>query len=563
MIQDSLKDMPSYIPARVLNEYTYCPRIAYIEWRQGEFKENRHTLDGTFKHRNVDREKGALPSSHSEEFPDNVKVHSLWLSAPTTSISSRIDLIEVEKNEVIPVDYKRGHMPDIPEKSWDADRIQVCAQGLILQENGYSCSRGYIYYIASKRRAEVLFTNSLIEQTKQTIADIYDTFSRGKIPPPLENSKKCEGCSLAGICLPDEIHYLNTERKIKSSDNSVIRRLLVPRLEAMPLYVQEQGAYIKKKGGLLVIYKKGEKISEVKAIDISQVTILGNVQFTTQAMRFCLERGIPISYHTYGGRLIGLMVNTHHKNVELRMKQFQYAINPEFQLSLARSFVHGKIENSRTFLKRNAPGISRNITTQLQKNARDALKAPSIDTLLGIEGMAAKTYFASFSGMFKSQDEHPAFDFEKRNRRPPADPVNAMLSFCYTLLVKDMLMACSAAGFDPFLGFFHQPHYGRPALALDLMEELRPIIADSTVIWVINNRYLTPEDFIIRGKNCSMTRQGRKKLILAYEKRMDALVSHPLFGYKISYRRILSVQARLLGRYLYGEINHYPSFRTR
>jgi CRISPR-associated protein Cas1 len=165
--------------------------------------------------------------------------------------------------------------------------------------------------------------------------------------------------------------------------------------------------------------------------------------------------------------------------------------------------------------------------------------------------------------MLKGGDAIAQFDMDGRNRRPPRDPINAMLSFTYSLLVKDCAMAVGVTGMDPLLGFLHKPRYGRPALALDLMEEMRPLIADSTVIAAINTGVVDANDFVRGAAGCGIKDHARKKLIAAYERRVDQLVSHPLFGYRISYRRLLEVQARLLGRVLTGEIASYPAFRTR
>jgi CRISPR-associated protein Cas1 len=155
------------------------------------------------------------------------------------------------------------------------------------------------------------------------------------------------------------------------------------------------------------------------------------------------------------------------------------------------------------------------------------------------------------------------FDFTGRNRRPPLDPVNCMLSYAYSLLAKDLAVACLIVGFDPFMGLYHRPRYGRPALALDLMEEFRPIVADSVALWAANNGVVSPGDFVRRGPAVAFRPAGRRKFIEAYEKRLDALVTHPVFGYRLSYRRVLEVQARLLGRVLLGELREYPAFRTR
>ena len=153
--------------------------------------------------------------------------------------------------------------------------------------------------------------------------------------------------------------------------------------------------------------------------------------------------------------------------------------------------------------------------------------------------------------------------FETRNRRPPADPINAVLSFCYSMLCKEATVALHQVGLDPFQGFLHQPRYGRPSLALDLMEEFRPLIADSATLRVFNERRLTRDDFFFAGIGCSLKRASKKTLIAAFEQRMSEELTHPVFGYKASYRRCLSLQARLLARYLTREIDQYPGLETR
>ena len=187
--------------------------------------------------------------------------------------------------------------------------------------------------------------------------------------------------------------------------------------------------------------------------------------------------------------------------------------------------------------------------------------ADSLQTLLGIEGAAARVYFANFGAMIRSSSS--AFDFRTRNRRPPKDPVNAVLSFLYSMLIRQAMVSAMQVGFDPYMGFYHQPRYGRPALALDLAEEFRPLAADSATLTLFNNGELKEKDFIHRAGAVSLTQEGRKAVIRAFERRMDTLITHPLFQYSISYRRIMEVQARLLGRHLLGELAKYPAFTTR
>jgi CRISPR-associated protein Cas1 len=552
-------DTPDLVPTRMVNEYVYCPRLAYIEWVQADFAENDDVAEGRFRHRRVDEEKGALPD---EIGPDDViHARSVMLSSPAENIIARIDVVEGDGAEVIPVDYKRGAVPDVPDRAWEADRVQLCAQGLVLKDNGYECAGGAIYYVESKTKVSVTFDAELTAKTREAVTGIRAMAQNGVIPPPLIDSPKCLRCSLAGICLPDETNMLAGRIQ---PDTETLRRILPARDDALPLYVQLQGARIGKSGEVFEVRSKNEKVAESRIFETSHVAIFGNVQVSTQALQEMCIRGIPLSLFTTGGWYYGSVSGMPHKNVELRLAQYSAANDRDKCLALARKMIAGKIDNCRTLLMRNHTQLPEKASDELKRYADSARGASDAGSLLGFEGMAARTYFSLFSGMLKLKSgETMAFDFQGRNRRPPLDPVNALLSYAYALLVKDVTIALQAVGFDPYLGFYHTLRYGRPSLALDLMEEFRPIIGDSVVLWVINNRVLTREDFIKRGHAVALTPDARKKFIQAYEKRLDTLVTHPVFGYRISYRRVLEVQARLLGRYLTGEISEYPSFKTR
>jgi CRISPR-associated protein Cas1 len=220
-------------------------------------------------------------------------------------------------------------------------------------------------------------------------------------------------------------------------------------------------------------------------------------------------------------------------------------------------------------LQRNHIEPPRRELREMKRLANWAESAVSLPELLGIEGAAARIYFGHFAGMIKPKDDFQGgsdgltFDFTTRNRRPPRDGVNALLSLGYSLLAKDLTVACYAVGFDPMIGFYHQPRHGRPALALDLMEPLRPLVADSAVLSAINTRMVTEGDLTRAGAAVSLKPKGRKAFFRAYEQRMDTLVTHPMFDYRVSYRRLLEIQARLLAKVLGGELSEYPVFVTR
>ncbi len=560
---------PELVPARMLNEYAYCPRLAYLEWVQGEFADSVDTVEGRFQHRRVDRPSGKLPSRSGSDgadmgeedgdSPETIHARSVLLSDDALGAIARIDLIEGQGNVVTPVDYKHGTAPDVPEGAWEPERVQVCIQGLLLRANGYACTQGMLYFVESRQRVAVPFDDALVSRTLDLLSGIRAMAASGRIPEPLVDSPKCPRCSLAGICLPDEVNFLSPDGpSIRPED---VRRMSPARDDSVPVYVQTQGAVVGKSGGQLEVKQKGEVLQKVRLMEISHLALFGNVQVTAQAVQELCDRDIPICYFSYGGWFRGITNGMGHKNVELRCRQYLGAMTPDTALSISRRMVFGKIKNSRTMLRRNHRKLPPSILPELNRLADRALTAPSLETLLGIEGAAARTYFSEFRGMIKN--ESLDFDFRGRNRRPPRDPVNAVLSFLYAMLTKQATITALTVGFDPYLGFYHQPRYGRPALALDLVEEFRPLIADSVCLTLINNGELGPEHFITRGGATALTQNGRRRVIEAYERRMDTLVTHPLFGYQVSYRRVLEMQARLLSRHLLGELPAYPAFRTR
>jgi CRISPR-associated protein Cas1 len=350
------------------------------------------------------------------------------------------------------------------------------------------------------------------------------------------------------------------------------------------LYLNTQGARVGCSEGVLQVREKEKLTDEVRLLDVAHVAVFGNVQVSTQAIQRMLDADVPISWLTTGGWFYGITRGHGLPNVLSRIAQFRAAADPVRCLALAREFVRGKIHNHRVFFMRNHASPPERVKNRLGVAREDARTAESLAELLGIEGAAAAEYFAEFAGFLRASpapDELDAplpesgaaactgdsdwvrFDFRTRNRRPPADPVNAMLSLAYSLLAKECTLAAIAVGLDPYVGFYHQPRHGRPALALDVMEEFRPLIAESVVITAINNRMIGPGDFVRAGNAVNFSAPGRKQFIVAFEQRMNALITHPVFEYKVSYRRALELQMRILARVLTGELESYIPFMTR
>ena len=582
---ETVRDLPDLLPARMLNEFMYCPRLFYYEWVQGLFQSSADTIEGAHQHASGDRHEDELVSPE-ELGAETFRVRGVMLSSESLGLIARMDVVEVGAGRVAPVDYKRGRprQGESGPEPWPTDLAQVLAQVLILRDQGYVVDEGWVYYRESRQRVRVPLTEDTERWLRANVAEARATARHRLIPPPLVDSPKCPRCSLVGICLPDETVQVlgiepdaeqqgqlllfdmgpNTGNRLQSGLEEV-RRLVPARDDARPLYVTGYGLSIGKKGERLEVREAGALVQDVRLNDVSQVNIFGPVSVTGAVVQVLADSDKPISYFSMGGWFHAMTTGPGGRNVLLRRDQFLRAGDEAWCLDLARRLVITKIRNQRTLLQRNHADAPPQVLSRLKQQCDRASSAGSLESLLGIEGTAASLYFGAFAGMLKAgaDDGGTAFEFTHRNRRPPRDPVNAMLSFAYSLLAKDVAVVCHGVGLDPYMGFFHKPRFGRPALALDLMEGFRPLVGDSVVITAINTRMVTADDFVKAGQAVAMTRAGRSRFLRAYEQRMDQLVTHPVFGYRISYRRVLEVQARLLARYITGETRTYPGFETR
>ena len=586
---------PDYLPARMLNEFAYCPRLFYYEWVEGVFAHNVETVEGALRHSKMDSKTDALPAAEEIDETDKIHSRSVTLSSDRCGLIAKMDLTEGTEGRVTPVDYKRGSPRKAEDGSlelWDSDRYQLAAQAIVLRDNGYCCEEGVVYYVATKQRVRLPIDDALLTETLDMVQEARSTAENGVMPPPLVDSPKCPRCSLVGICLPDEtaachrfvpdtgrfkqltLFDVEPTRGADTISNEIdgeIRRLVPARDDLRPLYLNTQGMRVGVSGGVLQVREKQKLVQEVRIGEICQLNVMGNIQISTQAIQTLCRQEIPIAYFTQGGWFYGVTQGLGIKNIYLRRDQFRLADVPSFCLRFARALIAGKIRNQRTMLQRNHIEPPSSAIAQLKCLYEDTDHAQSLEELLGIEGNAARVYFQNFSGMIKTEtnnvdtgtNQGVTFDFDGRNRRPPRDPVNALLSLAYSLLSKDLSVTTKIVGFDPYLGFYHQPRFGRPSLALDLMEPFRPLIADSAVLTAINTRMVTLSDFIQAGQTTALRPSGRKAFFHAYEQRMDSLATHPLFGYRVNYRRILEIQARLLARVLTGEMTTYPVFTTR
>lgn len=583
--------MSALIPLRMLNEYVYCPRLFHLEHVQGLFRESADTVSGAFQHKRSESNRPKVRRKTKEAEPPtdeqpNFFTKNLSLSSEKLGITGKLDAVEEEDGRWAPLEGKHSAGPKgtagfdvesfhLNPDVWPSDQIQVCAQGLLLRENGLRSDFGWIYYRGSKTKVKLEFTDDLVKAVLAVIAKA----ARAQLepmPPPLVDSPKCVRCSLNVFCLPDEINKL--AGKIGEP-----RRIIPGRDDAGVMYVVTQGAHLSKRGEAIVIEANGEKVDEVPLKDIAHVALFGHVQISTEALHLLMASQRTVSFLSAAGRLLGTASAPITKNVALRVAQYQRFEREDLRLLLSREIVQAKVENQRTLLRRNAKGGS----TALEIMKTVSAEIPGAADLAGLrghEGKAGQIYFEAFPEIIGGrEDAAPGqatfaeisgaegwsperagfFRMDGRNKRPPKDPVNAMLSFGYALLARDLVAALIGVGMDPYFGFYHSMEAGRPALALDMMEPFRPLVVDSMVLRLINTGQMKPSHFNVAETDVQMTKEGRGAFIAGYERRMDELVTHPVFGYKISYRRVLDVECRLLGRFLEGEISEYKPLRTR
>lgn len=498
------EDVPRLLPARILNEHVYCPRLAYLEWSDRRFEESADTAEGSFVHRRVHQERG-VPPERGEPGEDAPAATAITLSSEELGLIAKIDVLEPRGDAVVPIEYKRGAPRTGPYPLWEPEAVQLCAQVLLLREAGYRVDEAEVYFAAARSRRRIAISAALVERTIRSIRELRANAARQMPPAPLVDSPKCPRCSLIGICLPDEVNAL------RLGGSGRPRRLVAADKPAGPLHANEQGTQLSKRGRRVVqLSGDGEQLASARLIDVSHIAVFGNVNVGSALLRACFETGIPVLWFTYGGWLRGYAAGPGPGNVQARIRQHRAAQIGEPWLPSA--FVAGKIANCRTLIRRHAKGDLQRPLAQLAALAKQAQNARSAESLLGIEGTAARIYFGRFGDLLRPPGESLSFAFDKRNRRPPRDPVNSLLSFAYALLLKDVTAAAIAAGLEPDVGFFHRPRFGRPALALDLAEEFRPLIADSTVLTAVNNGEVRAGDFIARAGGVSLTQAGRRRL---------------------------------------------------
>jgi CRISP-associated protein Cas1 len=557
-------------PARNVAEYVYCPRLFYFMEVEGIHLPSDDTELGNRIHRRVDEpsSEGAVQAAVQGNAPKTVR--SLILTSQSLGLTATLDLAEINGHVAVPVEYRKGKPHHIAFSAdndsdliepWPTDRIQIGLQAILLEEAGYTVTQAILYYAAEKRRLAIPFDQSLRDEALAML-EAAKYASCGSRPLPLVNDPRCPRCSLQPICLPDEIN--NQRESIDGNGNKSPRKMWPPRDDGIHLVAQQDSVKVGVRGGAMVVSDKdGKKLKEVPLAGLESLSLLGSVQLSTQAIQTLADRGIPVAYLTAGGRMVAMLDPLDSASADTRRAQVRRFDDPAACIELSRALIAAKIVNQRTLLMRDYNGdLPPRLTKDLCAQADLAAKAINIDSIRGHEGQAAALYFGHFAGMFKT-DLAAEFDVNGRKRRPPPDPINSALSFAYSMLTHECTSALRTARLEPSIGAFHVSRPGRPALSLDLMEPFRPLIADSVVITAFNRGELKTGHFLRTAAGCMFTDDGRKAFFSVYGRRMTDEVTHPVFGYRLSYRRMIMLHARMIAAWLLGEVPTLSFLTTR
>lgn len=526
------------LPISLVAHQVFCPRRAWLE-AAGENTDTFQMAAGDHAHKAVD---GAASSRPGRLTAINVASAELGLTGRCDSVEVADDgALTVIEHKVTPV----RRTPTITA----AMRIQLALQVIALVEAGHRVAGQAVYFSNHNTKVDVDLDEEDLAQARVAVEQTRRTLESTVAPPVLEDDPRCGRCSHVDVCLPDERALEPVQRRIVASDP-----------ETQVLHLSTPGSRASISRGRIVVKKGDERIGSVPIERVQGMVVHGNVDLSGALIRELLWRSLPIVWATSRGRTVGWARSAKGPNGSARPRQ--HIASHQGRIDLARQFVSAKIGNQATLLRRlgNAPEV----VQRLREDSRRAQIAESVADLFGIEGAAAARYFDSFSTMLNNDvlDNH-GLRSVTRTRRPANDAMNAALNFTYGLLTGDLISACSACGLDPHAGFLHSSNRNKPALALDLAEEFRAVVADSVVIAAFNNGELKPHDFSTTLGSFSLRQSGRRSLLAAYERRVQTEFQHPTFQYRVTWRRAMEIQARLILGVIDGTQPGYVGIRVR
>ncbi len=515
----------------VVAQHEFCPRRAWLEVH-GERTDTAQVATGVDDHRAVDDDETSRPA----------RLRAVDVTSARLGVHGRCDSVEVTDDGALTIVEHKAVPVRRRSVVTDANAVQLALQAICLREAGHDVAGAAVWFSTTRRRVPVPLTDELIAHAERAAAATRQVLATNVPPSPLEEDDRCRSCSHVSVCLPDEHRGLPLARRI-----SVANPL------GRVLHLTTPGSRARLQRGRIEVTSREEEPVSIPLGQVAGLAVHGNADVSSALVRELLARGYPIVWCAWSGRVIGWATPAGGPNGDARVAQ--HRLDDGVSLGVARAIVAGKILNQRHMLRRH----KLDGRDELRELATRARQMGSISAIFGAEGAAASRYFAVLGGAIR-----PAWaEFPGRMSRPARDPVNAALNVAYGLLLSDVLRAVVACGLDPHGGVLHSPGRNKPALALDLMEEFRPLVADSTVLWAFNNGELREQDFREDFDAVRLTERGRKALIATYERRVSSEFRHPRFGYQVTWRRAMEIQARLFLAVVVGSIDGYEPITVR
>lgn len=530
------------IRVSALHALAYCPRLFYLEEVEELYTQDAAVFAGRRLHAQLEKQE-------DEEWEE------LFLESEELGLRGRVDALRTRDRQIIPYEHKRGRSCRDHKKqpqAWASDRLQILAYACLLESAlGIPIKEGRIRYHADNVLVHVPLDAQGRVTVREAIQQARSLRASTHRPPVTENERLCARCSLAPVCLPEEA-------RLAHDCGWQPIRLFPKDDERQIIHILEPGTAVGRTGEQIKISRRGQPVETVPARRVGQVVLHSFSQISTQALHFCAAQEIGVHLISGGGRYLGSFDNR-QGSIQRRIRQYAALSNPDTCLELARKLVMCRGQGQRKFLMRGTRGKAEvpqkleQAIAQMKIVLKQVPPAKSIESLLGLEGNLAALYFGALP-LLITQEVAAELRFSDRNRRPPKDRFNALLSFGYALLLKDVANSILTVGLEPALGFYHQPRSQAFPLALDLMEIFRVPLVDMTVMAAINRgQWDVSADFEVRGEQVWLSDAGRRKFVSLYERRKEESWKHPVTGYSLTYRRLLELEVRLLEKEWSGE----------
>lgn len=564
-----------------LRALAYCERLFYLEEVEEMRVADANVYAGRRLHVEIERD-------------EEGDWHTMEMESSVWGLRGKVDCLRKRDGLLIPYEHKRGRSARSPEgtpQAWDSDRLQIIAYAaLVAEHTGEVIPEARVRYHADNVTVRVTIDEQALTDLRLAIDRARSLQASIERPPVTTNERLCVKCSLAPVCLPEEARLLrdsslstasktsrealsqfsgdeSSEEATSTTQRSTLR-LFPADDDRSVLHVMTQGSSVGRSGDRLKVSVRDEPDQLRPVHEIGQIVLHGFTQITTQALRLCAEHNIGVHWLTMGGTHIGSW-SAGSGSVQRRIRQYKALTDEAFCLALAKRLVEARVRGQLSFVLRASRDAGReaeelkDAILSIRKLLSPLKRAESIDSLRGYEGSIGAHYFRALPYLVKP-DVGEAMRPDGRSRRPPRDRCNALLSYGYGLLLKDVTNAILVTGLDPSLGFYHQPRTQAHPLALDLMEMFRVPLVDLPVIASINRRqWDEDEDFIIAGSQVWLSETGRKKFIGIYEQRKADKWKHPVIGYSLTYSRMLELEVRLLEKEWMKEGGLFAKWRLR